>query len=466
MSTLAVALLLLLQSDPKDRLFEAIRETNVEETQKALAELAQGDGARAARAAMAALPRARERLNTLIAVTQRARENYVQTDTSFGFNINEEVVKQRALEKAAARIKETAARAIEGEKVYQSILDIFGFLKPEAIPVLAAEAERTAMWPLKCEILEGLGAMGSKEAREALAVVIDREGSPAALAAALRAVPGAEASKYLGHGQWQVRLAALEALRQSRASVGPIVDAMGQADFRFRKQAARTLVGLTETELPPDAGAWRDWWSANRDDFTAGQYSARAARQPEGPGRTVAFYDIPVHSSRVCFVIDRSRSMREQDRFDQAKKELKRLLDSMPDGSLVNIVFFGWTQNCFSKSPKVLNGETRKELDVFMERCGFESGTDLYGALEKALTMVGNPDTGRLHENGVDTIAVLSDGQATVGRIIDDELLAWVVARRARYLRPVFHTVSLSSDSKSLRLLADRTGGEYRAKER
>jgi hypothetical protein len=464
MSTFAAALLLLLQSDPKDRLLEAIRVTSVEDTQKALAELATGDGARAARAVMAALPRARERLNTLIAITQRARENYVQADTSFGFNINEAVVKQRALEKAAARIQESAARAIEGEKVYQSILDIFSFLKPEAVPVLAAEAERTALWPLKCEILEGLGAMGGKEARLALAVLIDRESAPAALAAALRAVPSGEASKYLGHAQWQVRLAALESLRESKASVGPIVDAMGQADFRFRKQATRTLVGLTETELPPDATAWRDWWTANRDDFAAGRYSARAARQPEGPGRTVAFYDIPVHSSRVCFVIDRSKSMKADERFDHAKTELKRLLDSMPDGSLVNVVFFGWTQNCFSKSPKVLNAETRRDLDVFMDRCGFESGTDLYGALEKALTMVGNADTGKLHENGVDTIAVLSDGQATVGRIIDDELLAWVVARRARYLRPVFHTVSLSSDSKALRLLADRTGGEYRAK--
>src|SRR6185503_17516000 len=97
---------------------------------KALADLFQGDGARAARAVMAALPKARERLNVLIAITQRARENYVTVDTSFGFNINEEVVKQRQLEKAAARVRESALRALEGEKVYQSLLDIFAFLKP------------------------------------------------------------------------------------------------------------------------------------------------------------------------------------------------------------------------------------------------------------------------------------------------------------------------------------------------
>lgn len=464
MGALTAALLLLLQSDPRDRLFDAIRDSNVEDAQKALAELAQGDGARAARAAMAALPKARERLNVLIAVTQRARENYMTADTSFGFNINEAVVKQKALERAEARIKETAARAIEGEKVYQSILDIFGFLKPEAIPVLAAEAERTALWLLKCELLEGLGAMESREARVALAVAIDRESSPAPLATAIRAVPREEAAKYLGHVQWQVRLAALEALGKSRSSVGLIVDSMAQSDFRYRKQAARTLVGLTETELPPDAGAWNDWWKANRETFEAGTYSPRAARQPEGPGRTVAFYDIPVHSTRVCFVIDRSRSMKERDRFDHAKTELKRLLHSMPDGSLVNIVFFGVTQSCFAKLPKKLDASSRREMVTYVENIGLEPATDLYGALEKGLTMVGNPDNGKLREEGIDTIVVLSDGQATWGRIIDDDLLAWVVTRRARYLRPVIHTVSLSNESRSLKLLAERTGGEYRTK--
>jgi hypothetical protein len=76
-------------------------------------------------------PRAAQRL---IVVTQRARENYDGRDTSFGFNINEATVKQRQLEMAAARVKETAQRALEGEKVYQSILDIFGFLKPRRSP--------------------------------------------------------------------------------------------------------------------------------------------------------------------------------------------------------------------------------------------------------------------------------------------------------------------------------------------
>src|SRR5579863_6946947 len=143
MGTLAALLILCLQSDPKERLFGAIRETHLEEAQKALADLALGDGAKAAHAVLAALPRAKERNDALIRIALQARENYVSTDTSLSFNIREQVARMRSLELAAARIRETAARALEGERIYQSILDIMGSLKPGAIPVLAAEAERT-----------------------------------------------------------------------------------------------------------------------------------------------------------------------------------------------------------------------------------------------------------------------------------------------------------------------------------
>jgi hypothetical protein len=459
--TLLAVLILSLQSDPKDRLLEAVRETKVEETQKVLAELAMGDGARAARALLAALPKARERLNLLVLASLRARDSYDSVDTAFGFNIKEEVVKQRSLEVAVVRIRESVAHVIEGEKVYQSLLDIFGFLKPEAVPVLASEAERNGQWLLRCEILDGLGALGAKDA---LGDFIDRETGTVFLATALAATPTLKGAAYLSHSQWQVRLAALDSLRRSRDSVGPIVDSMSLNDLRYRKSAAAALFGLTETVLPPDPDVWRDWWKVNKDDFERGAYSPYAPKVPEGPGRTVAFYDIPVHSSRVCFVIDRSRSMREQGRFDGAKRELKHILETLPDGAIFNIIFFGGSASSFTKYCRPLDAATRKDATNYVDRMGLDSGTDLYGALEKALTMVGSPESGRLYEDGADTIVVLSDGQATTGKVIDDELIARIITRRARYLRPVFHTVSLSNDSKSLRLLAEKTGGEYRAK--
>jgi hypothetical protein len=256
-------------------------------------------------------------------------------------------------------------------------------------------------------------------------------------------------------------MGALRGLRGARGTAGQVIERMADPDGRFRREAGAALRELTGTNLPSDAGAWNDWWKANGEDFKAGTYNPMRPRTPEGPGRTT-FFEIPIYSSRVCFVIDRSASMYQNNRFGNAKKELKRLLGDLPDGARVNLLFFGEDTACFARNMRTLDATTRRDAGIFIDRQLFGRGTDLYRALEKALTMVGSPETGALREDGPDTIVVLSDGQATVGRLVNDDLVGRVIARRARYLRPVIHTVSLSSDARSMKLLAELTGGEYR----
>ncbi|MFN3486141.1 MAG: VWA domain-containing protein, partial [Planctomycetota bacterium] len=211
---------------------------------------------------------------------------------------------------------------------------------------------------------------------------------------------------------------------------------------------------LTGVRLPPDARVWRAWWSARGE--------GPATEALPGPGVTAAFYELPVASSRVCFVIDRSLSMREGDRFEKARGELKRLLGALPEGSRVNILFFGAGVSSFAGGLRPLDAQARRDAADFVDRQVPDArGTDLHGALEKALLLVGNPDSGVLREEGADTIVLLSDGLPTVGRVVDEELLARVVARRARYLRPVFHAVRLGAEAPMLRRLTERTGGRF-----
>jgi VWA domain-containing protein len=456
--TLLLSLLLVAQ-DPRDRLTNAIRENDLKEAETALSALASGDNARAARALMMSLPKIRERLAQLLNSTVRARIAYDTVDTSFAFNIEEEKLKVKQLTAAKERILEACRVALEGEKIYLAILKTLGSLKAEAVPIVAGEAHRSASWLLKCELLEALGAMGAKTD---VAVAIEGEKEPVVLAAGLAAAPNEKGVAFLRHAQWQVRLAAVQSLRESPQAVGTLVESLPEMDLRLRNAAFADLGLLTRTELPGDPAVWKDWWRANGEDFAAGRYNPQERKELKGAGRTT-FYGIPVFSSRVCFVIDRSASMRHEGRFGAACKELKRLLEELPDGARINLVFFGATTSCFSVNPtRVLDRESRREALQFIDRIGFEAGTDLYGALEKSLTFVGSPESGRLREDGPDTLIVLSDGQATVGRLVDDELVARVVARRARYLRPAIHTVALSSDAKSLKMLAELAGGEYK----
>lgn len=444
--------------DSRERLTAAIRDSSVAGTHEALADLLKGSHARAARAILASLPRARDRMAACCAATVQARLDYDRADTDFAFNSFDERIKQQQLDEALRLIRETGRMALDAEQVYDSLREAMASLGPEGTAVLAAEAERASSWLLKCELLEGLGAAG---AREPLLKVLDRAEPPVVLATALAGAAHERAASFLAHPQWQVRLAALRGLKGVRAAAGPIIERMAEPDARFRREAGAALRELTGTNLPSDPGVWRDWWKANGEDFRAGTYNPLRPRVPEGPGRTT-FFEIPIYSSRVCFVIDRSASMSQNNRFGSAKKELKRLLGEMPDGCRVNLLFFGEDTACFARNMRTLDAAARRDAGIFIDRQLFGRGTDLYRALEKALAMVGSPETGVLREDGPDTIVVLSDGQATVGRLVNDDLVGRVIARRARYLRPVIHTISLSSDARSMKLLAELTGGEYR----
>lgn len=458
MGTLLLVLALT-QSDPRDRLLEAVRESRLADVREILADMiVGGDPVRTARSIVQALPKARERIEPLIASAERARHAALDFDDAPSFDLREEQVRARQRELFAARIQQLEAKALEAERVYQALMDSFAFLKPCAAPYLAGEVERQSSWLLKCELLEGLASMG---ARELLSVAAEREPEPVVKATAIEGMLDERAAAYLVQPQWQVRLAALQALRRSKGAAGAVIRAMQRPDGRFRKAAAKTLEELTRTELPPDAGLWRDWWEANQEDFLSGTYVASAPRWPEGARPTV-FYDVALDSTRVCFLIDRSRSMREDGRLVAAKQELKRLLEVLPDGACVNVMFFGGSQTTLWKGARPLDAEARRDAAVFIDRTGYENCTDLYGALGKALQFTGALDSGRLREDGIDTIVVLSDGKATWGKIVDDELLAATVSRKARYLRPVIHGISLGRESKALRLLAEKTGGEYR----
>jgi hypothetical protein len=457
---LVLAAALLLQSDPRDRLADAIRETRPDAVQAALRDVLKLDPTRAARAVVAALPKSRDRIASLHLAVVGARKDFDRVATGFTLTKEEEELKDKALESARERLKEANRRAVDGELVYDALRGAFAKLPAGAGPALEKEVEETGSWLLKCEILEGLGAMGATEAVQA---ALAREEEPVVVAAALRAGGAGGARDRLASPHWQIRLSALRALGGSKDAVEPLIKALDSADGRFRLAAGESLVGLTKTRLPPDADVWRDWWKANRDDFLAGSYTPSSVRRLDRPGRTT-FYEIPIASTRVCFVIDRSKSMKENGKFDTAKKELKGLLDELPDGARVNIVFFGESTSTFSQSTRVLDRTSRRDAAYFIDKSGYEEGTNILLALEKALSFVGSAETGKLREDGPDTIVLLSDGQSTVGRLVDDELIARVVARRSRPLMPVVHTVSIAAESKTMRMLAELCGGEYRSK--
>ncbi len=457
----ALLLCALLQG-PADRLAEAIKEVDVAAAREALAAVAAGDASRAARTLIVSLPRCRDRIAHLHSAIVGARQAITRIETGHTLTAGEEEIKKQQLEAAQENLKRANRTAVDGELIYDAVRDTFARLKAESVPAIADELATSNSWQLKCELYEGLARMKQPEPAAAL---LSKEKEPVVLAAALRTGEFGGAVDHLEHPCWQVKMAAARSSRGAREAAGPLVALMRASDGRLRATVFESLVALTKTNLGADPGPWEDWWKANREDWEACRYRPAAPKKTNGPGRT-SFYEIPLVSTRICFLIDRSRSMSAEGRFDAAKTELKRHMRELPDGARVNVLFFGETVSSFATghATRVLDKSSRRDAERWIDGMGYEEGTNLLLGLDKALALVGNPDTGKLREDGPDTIVVLSDGEPTVGRLVDDELVARVAARRARWLRPAVHSVTLGSGSRSLPLLSQLTGGETRTR--
>jgi hypothetical protein len=436
--------------DPADRFLDAVERADPAAARAALASLAREDGPRAARAVASALGRFRDRQAAALNILRNARREVEDLDASFCFGLGEERAQNRRRAEAVRRVTELTRRAVDGEIVYDLLRESLRPLAERAPEDLDREARRSASWVLKSEIYEALAEAG---ARLPLEAALEREREPVVLAAIVPGLGPRAAAAFLEHPVWQVREAAIRGLAGSPESVPRLVEVLATGDLRLRDAAHRALEALTGARLPPDVHAWRAWRESE----------GGPAREPSSrPGVTTAFYDVPVASSRLCFVLDRSLSMREEGRFEAARRELKRLLGALPDGTRVNILFFGAGVSSFAGALRPLDAQARRDASDFVDRQVPDArGTDFYGALDKALLWVGNPDSGTLREEGADTIVLLSDGRPTVGRVVDEELVGRVVARRARPLRPVFHAVQLGTEAPMLRRLAERTGGRY-----
>ena len=306
--------------------------------------------------------------------------------------------------------------------------------------------------PIRLAAIRALGAVGDRGAVPLLVRLLDDEG-------------------------WRVRETAADALGELRAgtAIAPLIDHLEGERMRVRAALVRALrrtTGMPFQDVPRD---WRRWWNDAGPGFEVPpleQVEAMETRllRNAAQGRTRAtFYGIPVASDHLALVIDVSGSMAEVDpvsfdasatardaraaprtKLDVAKAEVQQLLDRLPDGTSLNLLFFSddverWQRHLV---PWTRAHAARAGAYVRERRAG--GATNLFDALTDALA-----------DPQLDTIYLLSDGHPTSGRIVDPVALRAEIRRRncARNVR--IHVVSIGHESALLRHLAADSGGTW-----
>jgi len=257
--------------------------------------------------------------------------------------------------------------------------------------------------------------------------------------------------KALKAKDWPVRVAAIHGLTKSRSRevIELLVDRVDKEEGRMLAEIVDALRGLTGKPFGYAPGQWKEWWTGVRDSFTVPDQRQAVISVQE---RMTTYHGVPVLSNRMVFVVDISGSMSEvtgtESRMDQSKKELLRVLGQLGKDAQVNMIFFDdriepWRKMLVPIRPNL------KEAQALIAKLAPRGSTNIFDAL----------DTAFAHKDA-DTIYLLSDGDPTNGRIIDQDDILHEIRKMNRVRQIVIHTISFGS-SKFMRALADQNGGQY-----
>jgi hypothetical protein len=396
-------------------------------------------------------------------------------------------LKYQEAEKASQAVE---AKIMRIEECKRGIVKALGRFKGDAsIKELLRELKGNSAWEKRAGVAEALGEMSSPEIAPALAEAIRKDGEPQVRVAAMDAAREAKAStpevlgalvEALKHEYWQVKSTAALTLKAlgAKDAIEPLIEALGKNEGRLRQDFNDALVALTGVNKNADPNAWKSWWEGSREAVKAGTFkpvpSDAAGDKPAG-GTT--FYGIPVTSKNVIFILDRSGSMMEPSewkipndvatggsgkdpaadikktgdrKIDVARWQLKRTLAMMPDGIEFNLIFYSHEWTILSEKMLKLSAGTRKQAYEFIDRLDPFGPTNIYDPLEKGLAYSSaGAMAEKLARSGIDTIYFLTDGMPNSGQVPNAPDILVKIKEVNKTKKVKIHTIGVFSSDKT-----------------
>ncbi|MCP3916638.1 MAG: VWA domain-containing protein [bacterium] len=280
--------------------------------------------------------------------------------------------------------------------------------------------------------------------------------------------------RMLDDEMWQVRAEALwqYASLRKKGSIPVLIKRLSTEQGRLREDVARALQTLTARDFGILPDRWERWWEAEGESFEVPELTAAleaaARREATDEGRTAAsFFGLRILSQRVCFVMDTSGSMKDPSssgggrtgaggrsgptRMHVAKAELIDALERFPDGDRFNMIFFATGAETWKRKLTAMSPKARRQATEHTQEQEAVGATAAYDALALAF-----------QDDDIDTIYLLTDGEPTVGRIVDPSRLRDAIASWNETRRITIHGISVGRDSRLLRGLAEDSGGRYK----
>ncbi len=333
-------------------------------------------------------------------------------------------------------------------------------------------------------------------------------------AAAVLANPRANlpAIERLEDSDWRVQASAIRALAlfRQKSAIQPLIDFMKSNSGRLVEDAGKTLVSLTGFDYPAEPKTWQEWWDRVKDTFkvpTIEELEAQKKKQADalkGYAKSKReyppYHGIETRSRRMIFVVDVSSSMSEKITLDErnpkaieeyrqrygdtrvkidiAREELINMVAGLQLYVRFNIITYNAQVQLWEKGLVAATPENRNRAIKYLARLTpaslVASGggrvisatpgqTNTYEAINACFSINAEDDTNKSsYKTEADTAFLLSDGNPTIGRIVEPQMLLDYVQAINRKAKLVIHTISFGNGNRALmEPLAKATGGQY-----
>lgn len=373
--------------------------------------------------------------------------------------------------------------------------------------------------------ITALGRMGNAEAVPTLAALSADGDGTIALASvealvAIGPAPATEAALLaaMQHPDWRVRAAAIKGVvtLKIKDGVPALIERMKVEDGRLIGDCFQALRTLTLRDFGDDAQAWSEWWERSKANFELPDpkkleeeekrlaklgvhYSKVAPKKP-----TKSFLGVETKSENILFVIDVSGSMETPfgdpdrlkstgrtyaslQRLEIVKEELIATINELPETTNFNVLTFASDVTPWKKDMCRANVLNKNNAVSFVRglkpvgggSAGFKAQTGLSTKLVEAggtntrlalLCALGLPGdvvdvadaASKPPKTPLDTIFFLTDGEPTVGRSVDMNVIRGEVRRVNQYRGVAIHVIYVGEfGGEDFEDLAHENGGIF-----
>ena len=264
------------------------------------------------------------------------------------------------------------------------------------------------------------------------------------------------AKNNLRYRDWQVRAAAIALVVTTRSPKSPplLFAMIDKESARMKEDVRAALRNLTGMQFGT-AAEWQKWWSREGASFKPREVLA-VMPERNADKQTVSYWNVPVRSDRVSFIVDVSGSMAKPfgtgsgTRLTEAKRQLTDVLGRLPKKAKINIITFADSAQSLFPKLQALGKKQHKAAAAHIKEIFAKGTTNVHDALEAAFA-----------DRDVDTIFLLTDGRPSDGPVVDPTALADEVARWNVSRSIVIHTIAIGAKSPFLARLAKDSGGEH-----